>query len=60
MAMTAPAAGNAAMAATSRTPACMGRGQKLMAACTATINAHGTAEAPTPFMHQGQCRDPAR
>ena len=52
--MSAPATGNAATANTNRTPVCIGRGQKLMAACAATINTHGTAEATWPCMHHGQ------
>src|ERR1035437_4695487 len=57
--MRAPTTGNAATADASRKPACIGRGQKAMAACAATTNAHGMAEAMRPCMHHGQWRDAA-
>ena len=53
-AMRAPTTGNAATADISRTPVCIGRGQNAMAACAATLNAHGTAEAMRPCKHHGQ------
>jgi hypothetical protein len=41
------------MAAASRIPGRMGCGQKLTAACAATIDAHGMRDAIMPWAHHG-------
>ena len=49
-----PTAGNTTTAAASRTPARIGRGQKLTTACTQTMSAHGMIDAAIPWAHHGQ------